>query len=399
MACFVNATGLVCCSAMDRDSFLSSLFFNDKSQFVKTDVLSSKRDKWVGQVTGELPVFPATHQAFYSRSNHLAYAAVCQIQAQIDVVKAKYPAHRIGVIIGTCTSGSTEIDSSRAHEKAHGQIPEGYQYSVELMDNVADFLKDYLDVSGPAISVSTACTSSGKAVAMAKRYLQAGMLDAVIVGGADSFALAPLNGFDSLASLSAGQCTPFGADRDGINLGEAAALFVFSKEQTDEAGIQVLGVGESSDGHHMSSPDPTGNGAERAVRQALADASLTPEDIGYVNFHGTGTYANDEMEAKLVSRVFGTNTPCSSTKSITGHTLGAASALEMAACVLALQCSEQHWPVIPQHNDYPLDPRLDSIELAGIDCMTTKGVSLSTSYAFGGSNTCVIVGREPVHVY
>lgn len=395
MGCYVNDLGVVCSAGIGLDEFYANLFNFDAVSFFETDPLSSGRRKKVGRVGSQLPTFPAELSAHFSRTNHLLYAALIQMQPTVARLLAQYPSKRIGVVFGTCTSGSTEIDRSRAIERDHGEIPEHYRYDVELMDDVANFVKKYLGVSGPAVVVSTACTSSGKAIAMAKRYLESGILDAVIVGGADSYSLATLNGFDSLASLSESRCQPFGKNRDGINLGEAAAVFVFSREKTN---IRILGVGESSDAHHMSAPDPNGVGAEMAVRQALEMAKLAPNDIGYINLHGTATVANDEMESALINRVFGEGTPCSSTKIITGHTLGAASAVELAACIAVLARHDGDFPVIPQHGSYERDPRLPRINLAEVGGRTDKPAFLSTSYAFGGSNTCVIVGREPGYV-
>lgn len=395
MSCYINDVGVVCSAGMGLDEFYQNLFDFKGSSFSQTDALSNGRRKQVGKVRSALPEFPENLRAHFSRTNHLLYAALVQMQPTITRVLAKYASSRIGVILGTCTSGSTEIDRSRSHERDHGRIPSDYRYDVEFMDDVANFAKKQLGVAGPAVVVSTACTSSGKAIAMAKRYIDTGILDAVIVGGADSYSLATLNGFESLASLSASRCRPFGKGRDGINLGEAAAVFVLSQERSD---IRIVGVGESSDAYHMSAPDPNGSGAELAVRQALAMAQLLPSDIGYINLHGTATVANDEMESTLINRIFGEQTPCSSTKILTGHTLGAASAVELVACTAVLAKHKARFPLIPQHGEYEVDSKLPKINLIKQGGITDKSVFLSTSYAFGGSNACVIVRREPANV-
>jgi 3-oxoacyl-[acyl-carrier-protein] synthase-1 len=390
MTVFIKDFGVISCAGVGVENFYHNLLQFDKPLFAKSDALSNGKTKQIGQVIEGVPDFPISLGAYYSRTNHLLYAVLCQMNDTLMEIRSAYASERIGVVIGTCTSGSTEIDRSRAYEKEYGQVPDGYNYSVEFMDNTANFVKHYLQSNGPAISVSTACTSSGKAIAMAKRYLDNNMLDAVIVGGADSVALAPLNGFESLASLSENYCRPFGTQRDGINLGEGAALFVLTREQ---APLAILATGESSDAYHMSSPDPEGAGAELAVRQALEAANITPSDIGYINLHGTGTVANDAMEAILVNRIFGDQTPCSSTKNITGHTLGAASALELAACAIMLSKGDKEFELIPQYIDYDPDENLAPINLVGGRSTTTKSIFLSTSYAFGGSNCCLIVAR------
>ena len=387
MSCYINALGVVCSAGNGIDELHRNLFGPSNRFFQRVDCLSSGEVKYVGGVTFDLPPFPEKYSCFFSRTNHLAYTALLQFENDIGYAIAKYGASRLGVIVGTCTSGATEIDRTRREEKQTGSIPDGYDYSVEYMDNVSAFIGRWLGIDGPAISVSTACTSSGKAIAMAKRYLEVGLLDAVIVGGADSFALSTLNGFDSLASLSEGFCTPFGEDRDGINLGEGAAFFLMSRDTGD---IQLVGAGESSDAYHMSSPQPEGEGAELAIVAALNDARLMPSDIGYINLHGTGTPANDSMEACLVNRVFGENVPVSTIKNLIGHTLGAASAIELCACI---SLWKQDQPMaIPQYRDYPLDCNLPTVHLAEINDRCLSPLILSNSYAFGGSNCSLIIG-------
>lgn len=389
MSCYINAMGLICNAGRSPRECYQNIMTEQYAPFDVVDCLSSKRPKRVGRVNWDLPEFPEELQRFYSRTNHLALAAVSQIKPELEMLKAVHSLSRIGVIVGTCTSGATEIDRTRELEKETGSMPEGYDYSVEFMDNTAEFVAAYLGLPGTTLSVSTACTSSGKAIAMAKRYIDANILDVVVVGGADSFALTTLNGFDSLGAMSAGDCKPFSGDRDGINLGEAAAFIVLSKTSSD---IRLYGAGESSDGYHMSSPEPNGLGAELAIQSALNDAKLTSRDIGYINLHGTGTEANDAMEAKLINRLFGEETPCSTIKNITGHTLGAASALELCMCISILKYSSDEYLAIPQHRDYELDNDLPPINLAGQDERCMSSLLLSTSYAFGGSNCSLVVG-------
>jgi 3-oxoacyl-[acyl-carrier-protein] synthase-1 len=199
-----------------------------------------------------------------------------------------------------------------------------------------------------------------------------------------------LNGFDSLESLARSTCNPFSANRCGINIGEGACVFLVTKIP---AAVRLCGVGESSDGYHMSAPDPYGKGAEIAMRAALGDAGLRPSDIGYVNLHGTATPKNDEMESRVVARVFGLDVPCSSTKALIGHTLGAAGAQELGLCWLLL-ADGQSRRRLPAHVwDAVRDPKLPAINLVDAGAQWERDAFLSNSFAFGGSNTSVILGR------
>ena len=219
-------------------------------------------------------------------------------------------------------------------------------------------------MKGPAYVVSTACSSSAKAFAAARRLIAAGVVDAAVVGGVDGRCRFAMNGFHALGALSQGLCRPLDPDRDGINLGEGVALFTMEKAAANNA-VYFAGAGETSDAYHATAPDPEGRGAEAAMRAALADAGLAPSDIGYVNLHGTGTQANDEMEMKAVRHVFGENfTAYESTKPFTGHCLGAAGAVEAAICWLRLRAGD------------------------------VSGAALSNSFAFGGSNASIALARE-----
>jgi 3-oxoacyl-[acyl-carrier-protein] synthase-1 len=237
--------------------------------------------------------------------------------------------------------------------------------------------------------VSTACSSSAKVFASARSLIFAGVCDAVLIGGVDSLCAMTLCGFSSLEAVDPNITNPMRANRAGINIGEAAVLFMLSK---GGQGVQLLGVGESSDAHHMSAPEPDGVGAEAAMRAALADAGLRPEDIDYVNLHGTGTIHNDSMESKAVARVFGLNTPCSSTKALVGHTLGAAGAIEAAFCWIALNTQGDEVPLPPHIWDGCRDPELPEIRLVESGEFGPIRFTLSNSFAFGGSNCSVILG-------
>ncbi|MGS0535647.1 beta-ketoacyl synthase N-terminal-like domain-containing protein [Pseudoalteromonas sp. SaAl2] len=254
------------------------------------------------------------------------------------------------------------------------------------MDNLSQFISLYLGVKGPAMTLSTACSSSAKAFATAQELIAADLADVAIVGGVDSLCGMTVNGFTALASTSAGISNPSSKNRDGINLGEAAALCIVEKQGT----IKLLGVGESSDAHHMSAPHPQGEGAVAAMRAALSRAGYQPSDVDYVNLHGTATPKNDEMEAIAVAEVFGTDTPCSSSKGMIGHTLGAAGATEIGLCWLLLGDDE----FAPHIWDGEADPALPTINLVPVGAKSETKIKtcLSNSFAFGGNNVSVLIG-------
>lgn len=349
---------------------------------------------WLGAVNTELPPIPVPLSQHNSRNNRLLLAALLQIQAEVSACIIRYGASRVAVIMGTSTSGIFEGERAvrefqpGSGENA-GQFPPGYDYQQQELGDPSIFLSRYLGLTGPSYTVSTACSSSVRAIISGKRLIESGIVDAAIVGGADSLCRMPINGFHSLESLSAGRCTPFAAARKGINVGEAAALILLSREP---APVALLGVGESSDAWHMSAPHPEGLGAEQAIRMALKQAKLQPADVGYINLHGTATRLNDQVEAQVVNRVFGHQVPCSSTKHLTGHTLGAAGATEAALSWLMLS----HGLPLPVQDftDSSRDTTLAEINLVTGPAKLATPVILSNSFAFGGNNACLILGAS-----
>jgi 3-oxoacyl-[acyl-carrier-protein] synthase-1 len=259
-----------------------------------------------------------------------------------------------------------------------------------MLGGLGDFVAQYLGLSGPAYTLSTACSSSANAALSARRLLLAGLADAVVFGGVDSLCEMTLQGFDSLEAQSAENNKPMSVERDGINIGEAAAIFLMSSEPT---GPVLIGGCGSSDAHHISAPQPDGDGAYAAMAGALADAGLSPDQIDYINLHGTATQQNDSMESKAISRLFPKQIPCSSTKSLTGHTLGAAGALELGFCWLLLQANAHvRLPPALYRND--IDPELAPLSLADEKPVhNLPDYCLSNSFAFGGSNVSLIIGR------
>jgi 3-oxoacyl-[acyl-carrier-protein] synthase-1 len=341
---------------------------------------------WFGNVQGELPTIPEPLKRHNSRNNRLLLAALAQIDTPVRAAIARYGADRVAVIMGTSTSGIHEGELALQQYQA-GQWPQGYDYRQQELGDPGLFLSAFLATRGPAYTLSTACSSSARAIISGKRLIDAGLVDAAIVGGADSLCQMPINGFNSLESLSAQRCTPFAAERSGINIGEAGALMLLTREP---AAVALLGVGESSDAWHMSAPHPAGEGAERAISMALRQAGLNAGQIGYINLHGTATRLNDQVEAQVVNRLFGPQTPCSSTKHLTGHTLGAAGAVEAALSWLLLT---QPLP-LPQQ-DFSRVPRDAELAPIGLVCqpqLLGQRAILSNSFAFGGNNVCLLLG-------
>jgi 3-oxoacyl-[acyl-carrier-protein] synthase-1 len=245
-------------------------------------------------------------------------------------------------------------------------------------------------VDGPVWVVSTACSSSAKVFASARQLIANGLCDAVIVGGADAYTLTVVEGFHALEALSQKLTRPLDAERDGINLGEGVALFILRKGNSGESGIELAGVGETSDAYHLTAPDPEGRGAEAAMRNALTDAGLTAEDVDYVNLHGTGTLYNDSMECAAVRRVFGDSVAVSSTKPLTGHCLGAAGAVEAAICWIALSNARG----LPPHCSPAIDREIAPFPVPAVGDESAVSTVLTNSFAFGGSNASVILVRS-----
>ena len=348
----------------------------------------------IGEVEG-LDAFAIREDlaAFDCRNNRLAQLGLEQDNFSHTVRNAieRYGKERVGVFLGTSTSGilSSEI-AYRHRDPATGKLPADHDYRhTHNSYSVADFVRHYFDLRGPAYVVSTACSSSAKVFGCAQRMLASGLIDAAIVGGVDSLCLSTLYGFNSLQLVSDYPCKPFDVHRDGISIGEGAA-FVLVERATHAApgDIMMTGIGESSDAHHMSAPHPEGLGARIAMQAALQMAGLQPSNIDYINLHGTSTHSNDAAEAKGVAGIFGTQTPCSSTKGHTGHTLCAAGGVEAIICALALRHDFAPGGVGTQEIDPALTCRY---LLTNID--QPMHHALSNSFGFGGSNCSLVFSK------
>ena len=349
----------------------------------------------VGEVAGVDAVqIPARLADYNCRNNRLAYLGLQQdrfIEA-VDRAISQYGIDRVGVFMGTSTAGILDTEIAFRHrDPLTGALPAGFNYaSTQNTFSVADFTRQYFGLTGPAVVISSACSSSAKVFSSARRMLEAGLIDAAIVGGVDSLCLTTLYGFNSLGLLSTQPCRPFDLHRDGISIGEAAVFGLLQRpaNNLDADAVLLLGIGESSDAYHMSSPHPEGLGARMAMQQALTTADLTAADITYINLHGTATPSNDEAEAKAVIAVFGHDTPCSSSKGATGHTLGAAGGLEAVVCALALQ----HGLLPAGLNTRELDAALKLNYLLENREQRVSRV-ISNSFGFGGTNCSLIFGR------
>jgi 3-oxoacyl-[acyl-carrier-protein] synthase I len=332
---------------------------------------------------------------FDCRNNRLAELALQQdgFLSAITYLKSRYGASRIGVFLGTSTAGILQTELAYRQRDALGVLPKNFIYAqTHNTYSVADYVRTRCGITGPAWIISSACSSGGKVFGNAQRMIESGLIDAAIVGGVDSLCLTTLYGFASLQLTSHTPCQPYGAHRNGISIAEAAGFAIVErvKGSLPAQTPLLIAVGESSDAHHMSSPQPQGLGALAAMQSALLQAGLTAQDIDYVNLHGTSTPSNDAAEDQAMVALFGVRTPCSSTKGATGHTLGAAGAIEAVICALALK----HQTVPGGLNTENLDPELKSNYLLNNQAKSMRYV-MSNSFGFGGSNCSLILSQTP----
>lgn len=357
------------------------------------DFADAPLETWIGRVEGleDEPVVDRL-KAFDCRNHRLAQLGLSQdgFSEAVAVARTRYGAARIGVFIGTSTSGVLETE--RAYQDCDpdtGHLPTTFSFRhTQDVFAVTEFTRHYLQLAGPAAGVSTACASSAKVFATAYRYIQAGLCDAAVVGGVDSLCLTTLYGFNALELTSRAPCRPWDAQRDGLSLGEAASFALLERPNPGDQGIALLGYGESSDAYHMSAAHPQGAGAVVAMEKALASAEVNAAQVDYINLHGTATPANDAAEDKAIAQVFGSKTPCSSSKGWTGHTLGAAGATE---AVIASLCIENG--LIPGSlHTQQIDPTLGANLVLETRELPLNRV-LSNSLGFGGSNCSLLFGR------
>lgn len=398
MSAYLNALGLICSLGSSREEVARRLFAADTSGMLDEGGWVPGRVLPVGAVKAALPPIPAHLTHHRSRNNQLLLAAALQIESDIRQAIERFGPSRVGVILGTSTSGIDEASKGIANWLQDGEFPDSYHYQQQELSAAATFLAQWLQLSGPAYVISTACTSSARALLSARRALDMGLCDAVLCGGVDTLCKLTINGFSALEAVSQQRCNPFSRNRDGINIGEAAVLFLMTREPDGEHSIALLGAGATCDAHHISAPEPSGLGARRAMQLALDDAGLLPAQIDYLNLHGTATPLNDAMESLAVHAVFPDGVACSSTKPLTGHTLGAAGALEAAFCWLSLAPANTARALPPQAWDGEADPALPVLCWATAHSRLAHNTPrhlMSNSFAFGGNNISLIIGDAP----
>jgi 3-oxoacyl-[acyl-carrier-protein] synthase I len=392
MPVYLNALGIINSLGAGKAEVSKALFAGDTSGMVVESGWLSDRDVCVGRVQTPLPEIQEDLEIYNSRNNRLLLSALQEVDSDIKNAISSFGPDRIAVILGTSTSGIGDNEAGISHKVATGQFPPEFHYDRQDNASLAYFARDYYGLAGPAMTISTACTSSAKTIASAQRFLSAGICDAAIVGGADALCKLTLNGFSSLELLSEEICRPFSRNRKGINIGEGAAVFLMSRVPSD---VRVSGFGETSDAYHMSTPDPSGAGAISAMKIALQRSGLLASDLAYVNLHGTATELNDKMEADAVHKLLG-QVPASSTKAMTGHTLGAAGGTELGFLWLALQQEYSNNLLPPHISDDQIDEGIAAVNLVslGLRCNPDKRAMLTNSFAFGGNNISVALARE-----
>ncbi|MGB8600654.1 MAG: beta-ketoacyl-[acyl-carrier-protein] synthase family protein [Rhizomicrobium sp.] len=393
MRLYLQDCGLATPIGTGKAAVAAALFAETTDGLTHSRTLISGRTVRVGAVSGALPPLPAALQDIESRNNRLMLLALEEIAPAVKAARTRYGRDRIAVVLGSSTSGIAAGEDALECLVKTGAWPDGFHYHQQELTALTALATRRFDIDGPAYTIATACSSSAKVFASARRLMRAGLADAVIVGGADTLCRMTINGFAALELLADDRCNPFSRNRDGINIGEGASAFLIGREESD---IELLGAGETSDAHHMTAPEPSGQWAAAAMHQALDQAALTPADIAYVNLHGTGTRLNDAMEAAAVSQVFGDQVPCSSTKGLTGHMLGATGGCEAGFLWLTLHPAYNPMRRLPVHRwDGQWDSSLPALRYVTANMrlpQNTPLAMLSNSFGFGGSNAAVVLG-------
>jgi len=387
---FLNELGIVCALGEGKDEVLAAWLSGQCVQPATVAWLDS--DIPAFSVKTGLPLISPSLKHYDCRNNRLLLSALAQIEPAVRQSMEHFGAARVGLIIGTSTSGIAEGERAVDVLRTTGQMPASYHYKQQELGGAAEFLACYLGIQGPAFTVSTTCSSSANALASARRLLRLGVCDAVLVGGGDALCRTTLEGFTALGAVTKTRCNPFSKNRDGTVIGEGAALFLMSREPSP---IALLGVGASSDAYHISAPRPDGAGAIAAMQTALQDASLAPGQVDYINLHGTATWQNDAMESRAVAQLFGSDTPCGSSKPVTGHCLGAAGAIEAGLCWLVLSGLNRGKRLPPHLWDGETDPEMARLGFVTLENFKARPLQncLSNSFAFGGNNVSLLIGH------
>lgn len=389
---YIEDYNLICSLGDSRAQVWDRLVSGTRAGFVQK--MFGEMQRYVATLD-ELPaLLPVKNLFFDNRVNRISNKVLEPLRSSVEALAAKYGKDRIAVIVGSCDNGSEASLAALEQFRATGSFPGGYSLEMQRADFAARFIADLFGLAGPVMCHSTACASSASAFVSARNMIYAGVCDAAVVGGVDIASLPVVLGFSSLEAVSPEPANPFSANRAGITLGDGAAFFVVSREPLAKASLRLCGTGESADADNMTAPLADGSGAGQAMLASLRDAALSPADIDYVNLHGTGTRLNDAMESVAMDTVFPQGVPASSTKGLTGHTLGAAAALELAFCCLALS-PENAERALPVHLwDGKYDAALPHLNLVPHGfCARRLRTCMSNSYGFGGCNVSLIVDK------
>jgi 3-oxoacyl-[acyl-carrier-protein] synthase-1 len=361
----------------------------------RNDFGDAALDTWIGRVDGlEDAALPPALARWDCRNNRLAWLAFQQdgMQDVVADIRERHGAARVAVVMGTSTASIGETEAAYAHLDDDGdgrsQFPQAMRRSiVHTPHSLGDFVREATGLRGPSVTVATACSSSAKVFAQAARLINAGVVDAALVGGVDTLCGSVLYGFNALGLVSTRACRPFDATRDGLSLGEAGGFAVLERA-VGARGLQLRGYGESSDAHHMSTPHPEGLGARLAMRDALARAGIGADAVGYLNLHGTATPANDSVEARAVAALFPDTLHAGSTKGWTGHTLGAAGIVESVFALIALEDGQLPGTLNSEQRDAACGPqvRFDNVQ-------RELRYAMNNSFGFGGNNASLVFGR------
>ncbi len=394
VGCRLAAVGMHHALGAGLDEIWPRLVAGDREGFVERDDLVPGSRGWYGEARGELPPVADSLTEFDCRNNRLAESALQQIREPVQAAIERHGPSRMGVVVGSSTSGFAEAEAAFRERESSGSLSPSFSLAQLEFGGLSEYVARSVGATGPRQAPSTACSTGAKALLSARSLLELDFCDAVIAGAVDSLCRLTACGFSALHAVSSGLTNPMSVNRDGLTLGEGAALFLLTRESD---GIQLLGGGESSDAHHMSAPHPEGRGAEQCMRAALADAQLQPDEIAYLNLHGTGTPQNDAMESAAVARVFDPSVPCSSTKPLVGHTLGASGAIEAGFCWLMLdrRGGDGAMPLPPHCYDGERDPELASLALVApgeVVVPPRPAAVLTNSFGFGGSNCALVIG-------
>ncbi len=393
----ITATALVCAAGVGREALACALR-EQRSALRPNAFGAAPVPTFVGEVAGldavQLPSAPSDVSALDCRNHRIAWLGLQAdgFAEQVALAVARVGAQRVGVVVGTTTSSIGASEQAYRSLDAEGRVPDAMRLpELHHMHALGLFVQRALALHGPSLTVSTACSSSAKAFAVAQRWLHLNLCDEVVVGGADSLCGSVLQGFRALQLVSPEPCRPFDAQRRGLNLGEASGFALVQRVDDAPPGApRLLAVGESSDAHHMTAPQPEGSSIEAALRVALARAGLAPGDIDYLNLHGTATSQNDAVEAAMIARVFPASLHASSTKGCTGHTLGSAGIIEAIVCLMAMEQGFKPGTVGTRGLDEVCGPQIRIDGKAG-----AVRHAVSNAFGFGGTNAVLVFGAAP----